>query len=242
MGGATSTPYGSTITALVAGGRLRAHPPSSLGAAASQPPRAPRERASVCVARRLSSVAGRDWRCEVGLTTGERPPSRAERLGHWDEEPAMAVGTLLRDLSLTVRRPRRRACRSRRSPSPPPSTSSRGSTRRSPRHPAGARRPTHAPQAHRERELCVARGAARDGQLAERQVRRGRAGPPVLRRLRQRRRHRVTRGEELACACSAPSTPTSSRTAASTPISSPSGRSLSQRVEAPALERLGERT
>ena len=69
-----------TITALVAGGRLRAHPPGSLGAAASQPPRASRERASDCVA-----VGYRPAQVVTGVARWNRPPGsdrpNAERLG-----------------------------------------------------------------------------------------------------------------------------------------------------------------
>ena len=99
-----------------------------------------------------------------------------------------------------------------------------------------AREPTPSAQAHRVGELRVAGGAARDGQLALRQVRRGHAGPPLLRRLRGRRPGRDRSPPSTRVRCSAPTTPTCSRTPASTPTSSRSGRS-SPAGRAPALER-----
>ena len=92
-------------------------------------------------------------------------------------------------------------------------------------HPAGADRPAGIAQADRERELRVAGGAAGHGQLVERQVRRGHDRPPLLRRLRERRHDRVASRPSTRASCSAPPTPTSSRTPASTPTWSRSGRS-----------------
>src|SRR5438874_854365 len=43
----------------------------------------------------VRSRRGRDWRCEVEPTTGERPSSRAERLGPAEQGAIMAVGSLL---------------------------------------------------------------------------------------------------------------------------------------------------
>ena len=87
-----------------------------------------------------------------------------------------------------------------------------------------AGRPAHPPEADRQRELRQPCGAAGDGQLAERQVRGGRSRSPPLRRLRQRRHHRVARATSWRARCSAPTTPTPSRTAGSTPTWSRSGR------------------
>ena len=64
---------------------------------------------------------------------------------------------------------------------------------------ARARRRAQPSEADRQRELRQLCGVAGDGQLAERQVRRGQPRSPPLRGLRQRRRHR-TRADELACA------------------------------------------
>ena len=52
-------------------------------------------------------------------------------------------------------------------------------------------RPASLAQAHRQRELRLARGAAGHGQLVQRQVRRGHDRPPLLRRLQERGHHRV---------------------------------------------------
>ena len=60
--------------------------------------------------------------------------------------------------------------------------------------------PAPSAQAHRVGELRVARGAARDGHLVLRQVRRGHARPPLLRGVRGRRPGRVARGRARACA------------------------------------------
>src|SRR6266487_3045227 len=54
----------------------------------------------------------------------------------------------------------------------------------------GAGRPALPPEADRQRELRLPGGAAGDGQLAQRQVRGGRSRAPLLRGLRERRRHR----------------------------------------------------
>ena len=54
------------------------------------------------------------------------------------------------------------------------------------------------PQADRQRELRLAGRPAGDGQPAHRQVRRGLPAAPLLRRLRQRRRHRGARRASLA--------------------------------------------
>ena len=59
---------------------------------------------------------------------------------------------------------------------------------------ARTRRPARPPETDCQRELRVAGGAGRHGQPAHRQVRRGRAGAPVLRRLWQCRRGGAARG------------------------------------------------
>ena len=59
--------------------------------------------------------------------------------------------------------------------------------------PRRARRPARLAQADRERELRLAGGAADDGHLVQRQVRRGHHRPPLLRRLPERRHGRGAR-------------------------------------------------
>ena len=59
--------------------------------------------------------------------------------------------------------------------------------------PPGAGRPARLAQADRQRELRLAGGAAHDGHLVQRQVRRGHRRPPLLRRLPERRHRRGAR-------------------------------------------------
>ena len=106
-------------------------------------------------------------------------------------------------------------------------------------HPPGARRPARVAEADRQRELRLARRAAHDGHLVLRQVRRGHDRPPLLRRLPERRHRRGDRAPSTPASCSARRTPTCSRTPASTPTWSPSGRSWPTTSRRRALERLG---
>ena len=77
---------------------------------------------------------------------------------------------------------------------------------------AGTRPPARHPGNDRLRELRAARRAGGPGLRPDQQVRRGLPGPPLLRRLRVRRRRREAGDRPRQGRCSAPSTPTSSRT------------------------------
>ena len=76
-------------------------------------------------------------------------------------------------------------------------------------------------------ELRPPGGARRRRLGAHQQVRRGLPGPPLLRRLRGGRRRRAAGDRPGARRCSAPSTPTSSRTPAPRPTTPPTWRSSS---------------
>ena len=110
---------------------------------------------------------------EVGSTTGERLRPIAARLGSlpFDQE-ACHVRT-------DVRAVRRRRRVHRVPLRPGGHRSGRADGRR--RHPQRADRPARVAEADRQRELCVARGAAHHGHLALRQVRRGHDRAPLLR-------------------------------------------------------------
>ncbi|CAG7656153.1 hypothetical protein SBRY_70365 [Actinacidiphila bryophytorum] len=123
--------------------------------------------------------SSRDWRAGMGSTIGERlfvttqcrapGPSRCRRpedrhgraVQHGVDRLPQRAGSDPRGRTAGGRRDRRRADR-----------------------------PARDAQADCQRELRLPRGAAGDGQLAQRQVRRGHRRPPLLRRLPQRRHRR----------------------------------------------------
>ena len=123
-----------------------------------------------------------------------------------------------------------------------PRRSRRGRRRRAPHRRGdlpGAHRPARVAEADRQRELRVAGGAARDGQLAVGQVRRGHHRPPLLRRLPEHRHRRVGRGRARPGGLRLARTPTCSRTRASTRTSSPTGPSSRPASRRPTLEKAG---
>ena len=89
------------------------------------------------------------------------------------------------------------------------------------------------------RELRLAGRAADHGHLVQRQVRRGHRRSPLLRRLPERRHRRVARRRARPRTLRRRRTPTSSRTPASTPTWSPSGRSWPTVSRRPRSQKLG---